>query len=148
MNYYSTQVVFQEVPDEITLCFNISGCPLRCKGCHSPFLWSEGTGSYLTDEKYAQILNKYKGLVTCILFMGGEWHEKELIKFLTVAKENGYKTCLYTGLDEVGDDLKLQLDYLKVGPWIEELGGLSSTTTNQRFIDVKTNQILNHLFRK
>ena len=33
-----TQVVFAEIPDEVSLAINISCCPHRCPGCHSPYL--------------------------------------------------------------------------------------------------------------
>lgn len=38
MKYSDAQVVFAEVPDEITLAISISGCPNRCPGCHSQHL--------------------------------------------------------------------------------------------------------------
>ena len=39
LNYLNTGVVFQEIPDEVTLSINITGCPSRCPGCHSQYLW-------------------------------------------------------------------------------------------------------------
>jgi len=139
-------IVLQEVPGEISLCFTISGCPLRCEGCHSPFLWKEGSGSKISRKGYKDILYRYSGLATCVVFMGGEWHPKALILCLKYAIEHGYKTCLYTGLEEVNKSLLNHLTYLKIGPWIKELGGLGSKTTNQKFKEVKTNKTLNHLF--
>ena len=47
LKYTNTEIVFQEFPDETTLVFNISGCPVHCKGCHSKWLW-EDTGTALT----------------------------------------------------------------------------------------------------
>ena len=35
LKYVDSQITFREIPDEITLCINISNCPFRCKGCHS-----------------------------------------------------------------------------------------------------------------
>ena len=29
------EIVWQEVPGEVSLAFLCSGCPLRCQGCHS-----------------------------------------------------------------------------------------------------------------
>ena len=136
----------QEVPGEISLCFTISGCPLRCDGCHSPFLWKEGSGSKISKKAYGDILHRYFGFATCVVFMGGEWHPEELVFYLKYAKEQGYKTCLYTGLDKVNQKILDHLTYIKTGPWMAELGGLSSKTTNQKFIEVKTNRVLNHLF--
>ena len=148
MYYYNFQVVLQEVPGEISLCFSISGCNKHCDGCHSPFLWKEGNGSVLTKEVYTSILNQYENLATCVLFMGGEWHQKELIEMLQLAKIKKLKTCLYTGENSVSDEIIDQLTWLKTGKWKQELGGLESRLTNQLFINVTTNKKLNYLFCK
>ena len=58
--------------------------------------------------------------------MGGEWHEDELEEMLRIAKQKGLKTALYTGLKLFRKSIKRQLNYLKTGPWIESLGGLTS----------------------
>lgn len=146
LRYHNIQVVLQEVPGQITLCFSITGCPLRCKGCHSPFLWKNGSGNLLTDELFISLIDKYQSMISCILFMGGEWEEEDLIEKLKIAIDRGLNTCLYTGLDDVSDEIKKYLIWLKVGPWIEELGGLDSPKTNQKFINVETNEILNYYF--
>jgi anaerobic ribonucleoside-triphosphate reductase activating protein len=148
MYYYDFQVVFQEVPGEISLCFSISGCNIQCDGCHSPFLWKEANGTLLSKEMYLDKLNQYKNLATCVLFMGGEWYEEELIVMLQNAKDLGYKTCLYTGEDSITKKIKTQLTYLKTGKWEHALGGLENKKTNQKFIEIRTNQNLNYLFRK
>ena len=41
LKYVNTGVVFQEIPDEVTLAVNLSGCPCRCPGCHSRYLWQD-----------------------------------------------------------------------------------------------------------
>ena len=148
MRYYDFQVVLQEVPGEISLCFSISGCPLRCDGCHSPFLWKDENGSLLYKEHFEGVLNQYDKLATCVLFMGGEWHEKELVTFLKLARRNNYKTCLYTGEEIVSNAVLNELTWVKTGPWKQSLGGLNCPATNQKFIDVTTNKKLNYLFTK
>ncbi len=65
---------------------------------------------------------------------------------LKYAQGQGYKTCLYTGEREVEQQILKYLTYIKTGPWIQELGGLGSKTTNQIFKEVKTNKKLNQLF--
>jgi anaerobic ribonucleoside-triphosphate reductase activating protein len=80
--------------------------------------------------------------------MGGEWNQNELIQFLMLAKAMDYKTCLYTGQETVDKAILEQLNYIKTGPWIKTLGGLSSPNTNQRFRNLDTNKNLNHLFIK
>lgn len=146
MYFSNLQIALQEVPGEISICFSISGCKKHCDGCHSPFLWKEGNGTLLTDEVYKEILSKYAALASCVLFMGGEWHKKELISYLEYAKSVGYKTCLYSGEDHMTSDVLKHLTWIKTGKWESKLGGLESPTTNQKFKNVSTNKLLNHLF--
>jgi anaerobic ribonucleoside-triphosphate reductase activating protein len=146
MHCYDFRVVLQEVPGEISLCFTISGCPLRCAGCHSPFLWKEGSGTKLETNAYKEILHRYFGFATCVVFMGGEWHKTELIQKLKYAREQGYKTCLYTGYEEVDSKILDYLTWIKTGRWDKNLGGLNSKITNQVFREVKTDKKLNYLF--
>ena len=148
MYYYNLQVTFLEVPGEISLCFSISGCPLRCSGCHSPFLWKEKNGVLLSKEKFTAILKKYASYASCVLFMGGEWHPTEIVEYLKIAKKEDFKTCLYTGKENVATDILKNLTWIKTGKWEHTLGGLESENTNQKFIEIKTNKILNHLFHK
>ena len=49
LKYLGYSIVFQEVPDEVTLAINISGCPHKCEGCHSKYLW-EYDGHYVSDD--------------------------------------------------------------------------------------------------
>ncbi|MBD0776972.1 anaerobic ribonucleoside-triphosphate reductase activating protein [Maribacter sp. ANRC-HE7] len=148
MYYSDIQIVLQEVPGEISICFSICGCKLRCEGCHSPILWKEGNGRQLTRDVYENTLTTYKGLANCVLFMGGEWHQTELLGYLDFARLEGYKTCLYSGEECVDDAILERLDWVKTGKWITELGGLDSPRTNQKFIEVRSNKLLNHLFLK
>lgn len=148
MFYYDFQIVLQEVPGEISLCFSISGCSIQCEGCHSPFLWKEGNGKLLTENTFDNVLNQYKGFASCVLFMGGEWREKELIKMLKSAKNKKFKTCLYTGEEKVSKEIESELTWIKTGKWKQQLGGLDSETTNQKFTEIKTNKTLNYLFHK
>lgn len=146
MRFSSEQVVWQEVPGEVSLAYTISGCQLRCPGCHSADTWPLTAGTLITLDYLQRKLEQYHGLITCVVFLGGEWHEQELLSYLQLAQQRGLKTCLYTGLEDVSTELKAALTYLKVGPWLRELGGLDSPTTNQRFIEVSTNTCLNTRF--
>lgn len=146
MNYKSLQITFQEVPDEISLCFLITGCPLRCRGCHSSDAWASDGGRVLTRDHFEELLEKYGDAITCVCFLGGEWEEENLRQLCRTAQRRNFKTCLYTGLEDVGEGVKEFLDFLKVGPYVPELGGLASRGTNQKFIDLKTMKILNHRF--
>ncbi len=133
LKIYSYDIVCQEVPDEISLALNISGCPNHCEGCHSPWLWGD-EGERMTEELLEGLISKYGRAITCVCFMGGDAAPEEIenaAKFIK-AEFPGLKTAWYSGkavLPE-GVDIKA-LDFLKLGPYIEALGGLKSPTTNQ-----------------
>lgn len=136
--YSSPQVVLQEVPGEISLALSISGCPLRCKGCHSAHTRDPEFGHELTVEKLQELISKHKH-ITCVLFYGGEWNTPYLKELIKVVKKYNLRVCLYTGLelDEIDASLLELLDFIKVGRYIEKYGGLDSPSTNQMFITLK-----------
>lgn len=146
MRIYQYDISCQEVPDELSLILSISGCPNRCTGCHSKYLWKETVGEVLDQNKLEMILKRYERLITCVCFFGGEWHQEELITFLEIIQSKSLKTCLYTGSENIGQEILDHLTYVKLGPYLKNKGGLNSKETNQRFINVKTQQNLNELF--
>ena len=149
LKFTTEQIVWQEVPGEVSLAFLFSGCQLRCKGCHSADAWKASLGQELTADYLKGRLKRYRGLITCVLFMGGEWQPENLLALLRVARDEfGLKTCLYTGLEwgEVPPMLLPELSFLKTGRWLPERGGLDSPTTNQRFVDLQTGMDLTSLF--
>lgn len=117
IRFCNQQVVWQEVPNETSLAFLITGCPLGCKGCHSVESWKRGSGQILTEIYLAEQLKKYQGLISCVLFMGGEWLPEKLLSLLKIAREQGLATCLYTGLEKTELDPRIltSLTYLKQG---------------------------------
>jgi anaerobic ribonucleoside-triphosphate reductase activating protein len=150
MLYYTAeQVVWQEVPGEVSLAYTISGCQLGCKGCHSADSWDPKQGRPLSPEHFQQRLQDYQGLISCVLFLGGEWAAPALLKLLTLSKTAGLKRCLYTGLElaELSPSIRSELTFVKTGRWFAGRGGLQSPTTNQRFIDLRTGQCLNSHFQ-
>ena len=142
------QVVLQEVPGEVSLAFTVLGCPHRCRGCHSPDSWRRGGGEPLDAARLDAWLTRYTGLVSCVCFMGGDWQPLALRLLLRQLQQAGLKTCLYAGSDTIDSRLLPHLDYLKLGPFIAERGGLACATTNQRFYRLPQWQLLNHLFPK
>lgn len=127
-----TSVVFEEIPDKVTLAVNISNCQNRCKGCHSSFLIKD-IGNELTIDEIDDLLNKNKG-VNCFLFLG-EGNDKESLYELNNHIKQNYpniETAIYSGRDNVEDELFNKFDYVKVGSYKEEFGALNSKTTNQR----------------
>lgn len=177
MNYTTEQITFQEVPNEISLSFLIAGCPLKCKGCHSADSWratseaseaikskihpiNNNVQNQLTTEHLENRIKQYQDMISCVLFLGGEWKIKQLIELLQTVKNTNpsLKTCLYTGLEldeivelieqEINEKVEIGwkyifdnnlLDYLKTGRWIRELGGLDNKKTNQQFYKVNVN---------
>lgn len=135
LKFVTSDVVFQEVPDEVTLAIDISNCPCHCKGCHSPFLWKD-EGMALTEESLVELIMPYEGELTCIGFMGGDSDPEEVVRlsaFVHKRFNRTLKTAWYSGRQVLpaGIDGK-EFDYLKLGPYIAERGPLKSETTNQR----------------
>jgi len=131
--YYSyPQIVFKEVPGEISLALSISGCSLQCKECHSIETWDSKFGEELTASVLHDLINKNKG-ITCVLFYGGEWDLETLSAMFSVAHKVGLKIALYTGreLEYFSTDIFDSIDYIKTGPYIKELGGLGVECSNQ-----------------
>lgn len=69
LKYVNSDIVFQEIPDEVTLAINISNCPCHCPGCHSRYLWDD-VGLPLNPEAIDDFVGKYGSDLTCIAFMG------------------------------------------------------------------------------
>lgn len=133
--YYSyPQIVLQEVPGEISLALSISGCPLRCNGCHSTETYNLKFGKELTEDELDGLLKKHKH-ISCVLFYGGEWEITTLTKYLKKIQAIGLKTALYTGfeLSFFSNEFLKNLNFIKTGQYREKLGGLGKENTNQKF---------------
>lgn len=136
LKYEGYQVVFQEVPDEISLAFNITGCPYRCEGCHSKYMWDD-TGHSLKKE-CIQIIAKHIDEISCVCFMGGDHESDELLEIIDSINKSfpELKICLYSGNDALPIELLQRLDYVKIGHYDDNLGGLNKKTTNQRMFKI------------
>ena len=153
LKYLGYSVVFQEIPNEVTLAINISGCPHKCEGCHSKYLW-EYKGNYISDDLVG-LIEKYKGLITCVCFMGGDQNPYELVDLLNKIHQYKLKTALYSGEDSLQDiafRVICNLDYCKIGHYDKTKGGLDNKNTNQKMLswnkrDSKWDDIT-HLFQK
>lgn len=135
LKYDSFDVVFAEVPDETTLAINLTGCPNRCPGCHSPHLW-EDRGTPLDEPALGTLLDRYGRAVTCVCFMGGDAEPQEVARLARSVRRRRplLRTAWYSGRDRLPEGFdRAAFDYVKLGPWIEACGPLSSPTTNQRF---------------
>lgn len=137
LKYANYDIVFQEVPNEMSLAVSISGCTLRCAGCHSRYLW-EDKGEVLSIFAIEQLLKLEDG-VTCLLLMGGE-HDIDTLVEIFMHFHRKIKTAWYCGLDMIPKDklgIVQYLDFVKTGHFDMELGGLSSPTTNQRLYKIE-----------
>lgn len=148
MKINKIDILIHEIPDEVSLGIYVCGCNIRCAGCHSPQLWDEQTGYEFNIENLKETVNLYKKNISCVLFLGGEWHKDEINLYLDYINSLGLKTALYTGKEFICGSIKNRLNYLKTGPYIKELGGIESKTTNQVLVNVLTKEILNYKFHK
>ena len=156
MKVASFDIVFQEIPGEVTLALNLSNCPCHCPGCHSPHL-AEDIGEELNEQLLGGLIDRYGSMITCVAFMGGDAEPEGVAQWADYIHQlpiTNYqlKTAWYSGRMQLPDSLTakrsysdngltaiavlqrsgLPFDYLKLGPYIESLGGLKSPTTNQR----------------
>ena len=117
MKYVNTGVVFQEVPDEVTLSINISNCPCHCIGCHSEYLW-EDIGQPLNAMSLDVMLREYGHDITCLAFMGGDAtpaEVDELAKWVRVHYPE-LKVAWYSGRPMLSHSIHLEnFDYVKLG---------------------------------
>ena len=138
LKYVNTAITFAEFPDEISLLINISNCPCHCKGCHSAYL-AEDIGEpldYIALTKL--IIDSNKG-ITCVGLMGGDSDPKwinKLAKFIKTSSE--LKVGWYSGRNYLPSEIDITFfDYIKLGSYINECGGLQSPSNNQHLYQIE-----------
>ena len=143
LKYVNTMVTFSEVPDEISLCIEISNCPCHCKNCHSPYLAEDIGKPLIYKEAYSnktvincnplsELIEANNG-ITCVCLMGGDSNPEYINILGKSIKLHHLKSAWYSGRQELSKEIDLKnFDYIKLGPYIEELGPLNHKTTNQR----------------
>lgn len=143
LKYVDAKVVFQEVPNEITLAINISNCPCQCKGCHSSYL-AQDIGEPLDLQHLTDLIDTNKG-ITCVCIMGGDANPSEVDD---IAQDIKYyypelKVGWYSGRQELSKGINLcNFDAIKLGGYNESLGSLNCPTTNQRFYKVVNGELI------
>ena len=141
LKFVNSGIVFQEIPDEVTLAVNISNCPCRCPGCHSQYLW-EDSGTPLDTAAIDSFVKQYGTDITCIAFMGGDAEPQavnELAVYIHQAHPK-YRVAWYSGRLRIPSIVnKADFDYIKVGPFIRHLGPLKQPTTNPRLYKKQPN---------
>ena len=136
LKYANFDIVFQEVPDEVTLAINISNCPNQCPGCHSKYLW-DNIGKDLDMNELNRLVTQYKSGITCVCFMGGDAAPSEVaeLAWQLKASHSNLKAAWYSGKNELPQNVSTDhFDYIKLGRYVAELGPLDSVTTNQRMM--------------
>ena len=143
LKYTNSDIVFQEIPDEVTLAINVSGCPCRCPGCHSPYLWGD-VGAPLTADAVDALVARCNDNITCVALMGGDADAAAVNGLLRHLRQSHSKlhTAWYSGRSLLSPSLDIaNLDYVKLGPYLSHLGPLRSRRTNQRMYKVEGGQM-------
>lgn len=150
MKVASFDVVFQEVPGQVTLALNISQCPNHCPGCHSPHL-QDDIGLALDEAMLDSLIERYGKDVTCICFMGGDREPEMIMKLADYVHGAGLLTAWYSGHRDLPDCFECEcLDYVKLGPYIESRGPLTNPDSNQKMYQIEGGELkdITHLFWK
>ena len=153
LKYVDTLVSFSEIPDEISLCINISNCPNNCKRCHSSYL-KEDIGEELNIVSLYDLIRANSG-VSCVCFMGGDQNPK-LINDLAFAvgllSDKPRKVAWYSGNNHISKEITLKyFDYIKIGGYNELFGPLTCKTTNQKMYKIthtKGDDVINDITYK
>lgn len=147
LKYVDTKVVFRELPDEITLAINLSGCPCHCEGCHSPYLAGD-VGTELDYAALEKLIKSNKG-ITAICFMGGDGDPKAVYDLACMVRDSfpDIRIGWYSGRPKLPGWFyplrkgNVVFDYVKLGPYIPKYGGLDKITTNQRLYKITLNDM-------
>lgn len=143
IKYVDTKIVFQEVPDEVSLAINLSNCPCHCKGCHSPYL-AEDVGKVLTLDVLEYLIKKNQG-ITCVSFMGGDNDTVRIDGLAEFVRKcfPSLKVAWYSGRDELSEYIYISnFDYIKLGHYDEECGPLNNPNTNQRMYKISKGELI------
>jgi anaerobic ribonucleoside-triphosphate reductase activating protein len=122
----------------------ISGCDGYCKGCHNSELWDFNVGVPWYKFNFSKILNS---LVDRVWIMGGEpllQEKKELQNFIynvNMYTNNKKEIWLWTRFNEIPNNLKRYISYVKTGEYKEDLPryteplfGIELASNNQKII--------------
>lgn len=133
MKYVDSIIGFDEFPDEISLCINISGCPNHCIECHSAYL-ADDIGTDLTPDSLKALIDGTNNGITCIGLMGGDQDPAYINKLAKFVKDTypNLKVGWYSGKQILASEINLDnFDFYKVGPYKKEYGPLNKPSTNQ-----------------
>lgn len=111
--------------DKVSINLYFQGCDRKCKGCHNPEFWDINGGQLMDLEFLIKLLEELKPYHDALVFLGGEpLLQKDALEVLAEwGRFLGYELWLFTSyeLDDLSPSLINLFDYLKCGPYIEEL---------------------------
>lgn len=114
-----TSVTFEEFPDEVALCINITQCPCNCTSCSEQWLQKD-QGTLLTHEEIDKLISEHRDC-TVFAFMGGDIDHAAVIEAANYIhnKYKDLKVGMYSGRDFINLELANSLDLYKIGRWID-----------------------------
>ena len=141
IKYKEFAIVFEEVPDKITLAINITNCQNNCEGCHSPEL-RQDIGHELNELELESLISQNEG-INCVCFMGEGKDKDGLLSLARYVKKQHpeLSVALYSGRTEEAFEPDKKrfgkiFDFIKIGPYDKEKGPLNKETTNQRLYSI------------
>lgn len=141
----NTDITFNELPDNMAYAIELGACKQHCVGCHSPELQEEDVPLTSLLDILEEAQDAIDAGADAIVVMGGTNNkhitEESLIALLQDLSDIA-PTGLYSGSEDEERDKMIALEghctWLKTGPYVDTLGGLESTRTNQRFYRITT----------
>lgn len=145
IKYQNYDVVFNEIPDMVSLAINITNCQNRCVGCHTSVL-RQNIGIELTEEEIDRLIKINSG-INCIIFMG-EGNDKKLLELAKYIKNHyDIKIAIYSGRDEVEKEYFDIFDYIKIGHYEQKFGSLNDKNTNQRLYQIDSGNVIDITYK-
>ena len=139
----STGITLTEIPDRISYFIELGNCSKHCPNCHSPYL----SDTVISPPDLAGVGRMVEHAAErgadAIVLMGGTTNGISDDDLITICRTLGniLPVGLYSGRDDEERDkdiaLRGSLHWLKTGSYQEELGGLDSPRTNQRFYELE-----------
>jgi hypothetical protein len=114
----------------------------------------EESGYILDENALIGLLEKYGNSITCVCFMGGDSSPRDvnnLAAFSHKYTKGVLKTAWYSGKSQLSSECFISnFNYIKLGPYMEEFGGLDNPNTNQRFYQIVEGKMVDitHCFDK
>lgn len=139
----SAGITLTEIPDRISYFIELGNCSKHCPNCHSPYL----SDTVISPPDLAGVERMVEHAAErgadAIVLMGGTTNGIRDDDLITICQTLGniLPIGLYSGRDDEERDkyiaLRGNLHWLKTGSYQEELGGLDSPRTNQRFYELE-----------